>query len=101
MRQLNKDFMKESGGYTILEFPSGDYVFVGFHYGDEEDGSKDILYAGDVTNCGVTHTYEVPYDWCGNSNSVDDRDILDANIQHLYETIVQLHPEYLEPNEVF
>ena len=64
---------------NIIEFPSGDYVYVGY-----ADGK---LFAGSATNAGVIHETEIDYD---NDASVD------ANISNLYDAIVEKHPEYLD-----
>lgn len=64
---------------NIIEFPSGDYVYVGY-----ADGK---LFAGSATNAGVIHETEIDYD--------DDASV-DANISNLYDAIVEKHPEYLD-----
>lgn len=67
---------------NILDFPSGDYVYVGY-----EDGK---LYAGNATNTGIFHTYEIDYDW---DESVD------TNLQNLYYYIIDKNPEFGIPTE--
>lgn len=63
---------------NVFEFPSGDYVYVGY-----KDGK---LFAGGATNVGVIHETEVDY---------DHDDTLDSNLQRLYDAIIEEHPEYL------
>lgn len=67
---------------NVLEFPSKDYVYVGY-----EDGK---MFAGGATNVGVIHEVELDYD---NDKSVD------ANLQDLYDAVVEKHPEFLEETE--
>lgn len=63
---------------NVFEFPSGDYVYVGY-----KDGK---LFAGGATNVGVIHETEVDYDHDAT---------LDSNLQRLYDAIIEEHPEYL------
>ena len=65
------------GKERAFEFPNGDYLYIDF-----EDGK---LFAGTVTNVGITHDYEVEYDFDST---------LDNNLEKLYTTIIEAHPEY-------
>lgn len=67
---------------NVIEFPSKDYVYVGY-----EDGK---MFAGGATNVGVIHEVELDYD---HDKSVD------ANLQDLYDAVVEKHPEFLEETE--
>lgn len=67
---------------NVIEFPSGDYVYVGY-----EDGK---MFAGSATNVGVIHEVELDYD---HDKSVD------ANLQDLYDAVSEKHPEYFEETE--
>ena len=63
---------------NIIEFPSGDYVYV-----DYQDGK---LIAGGATNHGIIPEYEVDF----------DTDLgVDANLENLYDEIVRNNPEFL------
>ena len=61
----------------IIEFPSGDYVYVAV------DGDK--LVAGSATNTGILHEYEV---------DLDEDGVTDDKLQELYDKIVSEHPEF-------
>ena len=62
---------------NILEFPSGDYLYLGFDNG--------IIYAGAATNTGILRQYEFEYEF----------DIsIDANVQDIYDYVLEKHPEY-------
>lgn len=74
-----KRALKEGLRSNIIEFPSGDYVYVAV-----EDGK---LYAGGATNTGIFHEYEV---------DIDGEEPTDAELQDMYDMIVDEHPEYLE-----
>lgn len=63
---------------NIIEFPSGDYVYV-----DYQDGK---LIAGGATNHGIIPEYEVDFD--------EDLGV-DANLENLYDEIVRNNPEFL------
>lgn len=63
---------------NILEFPSGDYLYV-----DYDDGK---LIAGGATNTGIIHDFELDY---------DETKSEDKNIQALYDKIIEERPEYL------
>lgn len=67
---------------NMVEFPSGDYVYVGY-----EDGK---MFAGSATNVGIIHEVELDYD---HDKSVD------ANLQDLYDAVSEKHPEFLEETE--
>ena len=64
---------------NVIDFPSGDYVYVGF-----EDGK---LFAGSATNTGIMHEYEM---------EIDGDEPTDNDLQDLYDMIVDEHPEYEE-----
>ena len=64
---------------NIIEFPNGDYVYVGYENGK--------MFAGDATNTGVFHRYELDYD--------HDMDV-DANLSALYDYIIEQSPELLD-----
>ena len=77
-----KKHLKEGGiGWrsNIIEFPNGEYVYV-----DVEDGK---LIAGGATNTGIFHDYEM---------DIDGEEPTDAELQDMYDMIVDKHPEYLE-----
>ena len=77
-----KKHLKEGGidwRSNIIEFPNGEYVYV-----DVEDGK---LIAGGATNTGIIHEYEM---------DIDGEEPTDAELQDLYDMIVDKHPEYLE-----
>ena len=77
-----KKHLKEGGidwRSNIIEFPNGEYVYV-----DVEDGK---LIAGGATNTGIFHDYEM---------DIDGEEPTDAELQDLYDMIVDKHPEYLE-----
>lgn len=62
----------------MFQFDNGEYLYI-----DYENGK---LFAGSASNKGVFHDYEINYDF----------DIsLDANLEKLYEIIIEDHPEYL------
>lgn len=67
---------------NMIEFPSGDYVYVGY-----EDGK---MFAGSATNVGIIHEVELDYD---HDKSVDD------NLHDLYDAVSEKHPEFLEETE--
>jgi hypothetical protein len=76
------DSIKESIDFSrsnIIEFPSGDYVYV-----EEENGK---LYAGSATNTGMFHEYEV---------DIEGDESTDNDLQNLYDLIISEHPEYLD-----
>ena len=64
---------------NVIEFPNGEYVYV-----DVEDGK---LIAGGATNTGIIHEYEM---------DIDGEEPTDAELQDMYDMIVDKHPEYLE-----
>lgn len=74
-----KKSLKEEFSGGVLEFPSGDYVYV-----DVEDGK---LVAGSATNTGIMHEYEL---------DIEGEEPTDAELQDMYDMIVDKHPEYLE-----
>lgn len=74
-----KRALKEGFRSNIIEFPSGDYVYVGV-----EDGK---LYAGGATNTGIFHEYEI---------DIEGEEPTDWELQDLYDKIIEEHPEYLE-----
>ena len=62
---------------NILEFPSGDYLYLGFDNG--------IIYAGAATNTGILRQYEFEYEF----------DVsVDANLYDIYNYVIEKHPEY-------
>lgn len=69
--------LKEDLRYNIIEFPSGDYVYV-----EVEDGK---LVAGGATNTGIMHEYEL---------DIEGEEPTDSELQELYELIINEHPEY-------
>lgn len=69
---------------NIFEFPSGDYVYVGI------DFDKKTIYAGGATNTGIFRDTEI---------DLDEDDSLYGNLERLYDTISEEHPEYLETDE--
>lgn len=71
---------------NMFEFPSGDYVYVGI------DFDKKTIYAGGATNTGIFRETEI---------DLDEDDSLYGNLERLYETISEEHPEYFEINESF
>lgn len=74
--------LKEDLPFNIIEFPSGDYVYVG--YGDGK------LYAGGATNTGIFHEYEV---------DMEGDEPTDNELQDLYDKIIEEHPEYVDQLE--
>ena len=62
---------------SVIEFPSGDYVYV-----TVEDGK---LVAGGATNTGIIHEYEL---------DIEGEEPTDSELQELYELIIKEHPEY-------
>ena len=64
---------------NTFEFESGDYCYIGY-----EDGK---LFAGSATNAGIMREVEIDYDF---DESVD------ANLDRLYNAVVEKHPEYLD-----
>lgn len=74
-----KKSLKEEFSGGVLEFPSGDYVYVAV------EGGK--LYAGSATNTGIFHDYEI---------DIDGDEPTDSELQELYDMIVDEHPEYLD-----
>ena len=74
-----KRALKEGLRSNIIEFPSGDYVYVG-----AEDGK---LYAGGATNTGIFHEYEI---------DIEGEEPTESELQELYDKIIEEHPEYLE-----
>lgn len=77
-----KKHLKEGGidwRSNVIEFPNGEYVYV-----DVEDGK---LIAGGATNTGIIHEYEM---------DIDGEEPTDAELQDMYDMIVDKHPEYLE-----
>ena len=79
-----KRALKEGLRYNIIEFPSGDYVYI-----EAEDGK---LYAGGATNTGIIHEYEI---------DIEGEEPTDSELQELYDKIIEEHPEYLEEIDVF
>lgn len=71
--------LKEGLLSNIIEFPSGDYVYV-----EAEDGK---LYAGGASNTGIFHEYEI---------DIEGEEPTDSELQELYDKIIEEHPEYLE-----
>lgn len=74
-----KKSLKEEFSGGVLEFPSGDYVYVAV------EGGK--LYAGSATNTGIFHDYEI---------DIEGDEPTDSELQELYDMIVDEHPEYLD-----
>ena len=72
-----KKSLKEEFSGGVLEFPSGDYVYVAV------EGGK--LYAGSATNTGIMHEYEL---------DIEGEEPTDSELQELYEIIIKEHPEY-------
>lgn len=72
-----KKSLKEEFRGGVLEFPSGDYVYV------DVEGGK--LYAGSATNTGIMHEYEL---------DIEGEEPTDSELQELYEIIIKEHPEY-------
>ena len=72
------DALKDSGKSPIFAFDDGTV------YGVEYKDGK--LYAGSISNAGMSHQYEIDYD--------DDLDI-DVNLQNLYDKIIETEPELL------
>ena len=72
-----KRALKEGLRSNIIEFPSGDYLYI-----DVEDGK---LVAGSATNTGIMHEYEL---------DIDGEEPTDSELQELYELIIKEHPEY-------
>lgn len=72
-----KKSLKEEFSGGVLEFPSGDYVYV------EVEDSK--LVAGSATNTGIMHEYEL---------DIEGKEPTDSELQELYEIIIKEHPEY-------
>lgn len=72
-----KRALKEGLRSNVIEFPSGDYVYV-----EVEDGK---LVAGSATNTGITHEYEL---------DIEGKEPTDSELQELYEIIIKEHPEY-------
>lgn len=71
-----EDVLKKN---NTIAFDNG--VVLGVEY---EDGK---LYAGSITNTGIMREYEIDYD---TESSVD------SNLQALYDTVIEEHPEYLD-----
>lgn len=63
---------------NIIEFPSGDYVYVDFQNGK--------LIAGGCTNNGIIPEYEIDFD--------EDLSV-EANLENLYDEIISNNPEFL------
>ena len=74
-----KRALKEGLRSNIIEFPSGDYVYI-----EAEDGK---LYAGGATNTGILHEYEI---------DIEGEEPTYSELQELYDKIIEEHPEYLE-----
>lgn len=74
-----KRALKEGLRSNVIEFPSGDYVYVAV------EGGK--LYAGSATNTGIFHDYEI---------DIDGDEPTDSELQELYDMIAEKHPEYLD-----
>lgn len=74
-----KRALKEGLRSNIIEFPSGDYIYI-----DVEDGK---LVAGGATNTGILHEYEI---------DIEGEEPTDSELQELYDKIIEEHPEYLE-----
>lgn len=81
LKSFNKNVSEgvEDWRSNVIEFPSGDYVYVAV-----EDGK---LIAGGATNTGIIHDYEM---------DIDGEEPTDAELQDMYDMIVDKHPEYLE-----
>ena len=79
-----KRALKEGLRSNIIEFPSGDYVYVG-----AEDGK---LYAGGATNTGIFHEYEI---------DIEGEEPTESELQELYDKIIEEHPEYEDEIDVF
>lgn len=75
----SKEINEHLRGAEVIEFPSGDYLYV-----VEEDGK---LIAGGATNTGIFRDYEI---------DLDGDDVTDSDLQRLYDVIVAEHPEYEE-----
>ena len=75
----SKEINEHLNGAEVIEFPSGDYLYV-----IEENGK---LIAGNATNTGIFHDYEI---------DLDGDDVTDSDLQRLYDVIVAEHPEYEE-----
>jgi hypothetical protein len=63
---------------NIIEFPSGDYVYVDYQNGK--------LVAGGATNQGIMPEYEIDFD--------EDLSV-EANLENLYDEIISSNPEFL------
>lgn len=72
------------GRSNILEFPNGDYMYVGI------DITKGTIYAGAGTNAGIMRMFEIPFehDWT-----------IDENIAELYDHICSERPELMVEEE--
>lgn len=81
LKSFNKNVNEgvEDWRSNVIEFPSGDYVYVGFEKGK--------LFAGSATNTGIIHDYEM---------DIDGDEPTDSDLQDLYDMIVDEHPEYEE-----
>lgn len=81
LKSFNKNVNEsvEDWRSNVIEFPSGEYVYVAV-----EDGK---LIAGGATNTGIFHDYEM---------DIDGDEPTDSELQDLYDMIVNKHPEYLE-----
>ena len=81
LKSFNKNVNEgvEDWRSNVIEFPSGDYVYVGFEKGK--------LFAGSATNNGIIHEYEI---------DIDGDEPTDSDLQDLYDMIVDEHPEYEE-----
>ena len=78
-----KRALKEGLRSNIIEFPSGDYVYV-----EAEDGN---LYAGGASNTGIFHEYEI---------DIEGEEPTDSELQELYDKIIEEHPEYEDEIDV-
>ena len=63
---------------NVIEFPNGECVYIEYENGK--------IYAGGATNNGIIREYEVEY---------DDSLSVDANIQSLYDSIIEENPNFL------
>ena len=81
LKSFNKNVNEgvEDWRSNVIEFPNGEYVYVAV-----EDGK---LIAGGATNTGIFHDYEM---------DIDGDEPTDAELQDMYDMIVDKHPEYLE-----
>lgn len=80
-RRMRDDNPLKELNTNIIEFPNGDYVYVGY------DEKTDTLYAGSATNSGISRDVEMFY----------DKDLsLYENLESLYEMLITEKPERME-----